>query len=97
MSAFCNLCSKVSSPDPPIIVVFRSNGETKKLSVAVLQLSAEVVHYIVPSKEPAAYLQTKVGPFRALPSTLDIVDVRRFRWCSGVQHGFETIAFLEWR
>ncbi|CAM9779998.1 unnamed protein product, partial [Hapterophycus canaliculatus] len=37
----------------------KSNGETKKLSVAVLQLSTEVVHYIVPSKEPAAYLQAK--------------------------------------
>ncbi|CAM9464964.1 unnamed protein product [Scytosiphon promiscuus] len=37
----------------------KSNGETKKLSVAVLQLSAEVVHYIVPSREPAAYMQAK--------------------------------------
>eukprot|EP00752_Nemacystus_decipiens_P003003 g2786.t1 len=37
----------------------RKEGETKKFSVGVLQLNAEVVHYIVPSKEPSAYLQAK--------------------------------------
>lgn len=38
----------------------RSNGQTKKLTVGILQLSAEVTHYVVPAKEPAAYLQAKV-------------------------------------
>ena len=38
----------------------RSNGQTKKLTVGVLQLSAEVTHYVVPAKESAAYLQAKV-------------------------------------
>lgn len=38
----------------------RSNGQTKKLTVGILQLSVEVTHYIVPSKEAAAYLQAKV-------------------------------------
>ena len=38
----------------------RSNGQTKKLTVGELQLSSEVTHYVVPSKEPAAYLQAKV-------------------------------------
>ena len=42
------------------MVVRRKKGETKKFSVGVLQLNTEVVHYIVPSKEPAAYLQAKV-------------------------------------
>eukprot|EP00903_Cladosiphon_okamuranus_P006878 g6698.t2 len=37
----------------------KSNGQTKKLTVGVLELSAEVTHYIVPSKESAAYLQAK--------------------------------------
>ncbi|CAM9465106.1 unnamed protein product [Scytosiphon promiscuus] len=37
----------------------KSNGETKKMTVGVLQLSAEVTHYIVPAKHPAAYLQAK--------------------------------------
>eukprot|EP00752_Nemacystus_decipiens_P006822 g6124.t1 len=37
----------------------KSNGQAKKLTVGVLQLSAEVTHYIVPAKEPAAYLQAK--------------------------------------
>lgn len=41
-------------------LVRRNNGEAKKFSVGVLQLNTEVVHYIVPSKEPAAYLQAKV-------------------------------------
>lgn len=43
-----------------LVVVRRRKGETKKFSVGVLQLNTEVVHYIVPSKEPAAYLQAKV-------------------------------------
>eukprot|EP00903_Cladosiphon_okamuranus_P007601 g7372.t1 len=37
----------------------KKTGETKKFSVGVLHLTTEVVHYIVPSKEPAAYLQAK--------------------------------------
>ena len=32
----------------------------KKLTIGVLKLPTEVTHYIVPSKEPAAYLQAKV-------------------------------------
>eukprot|EP00903_Cladosiphon_okamuranus_P006879 g6699.t1 len=36
-----------------------SNGQTRKLTVGVLRLAAEVTHYIVPSKESAAYLQAK--------------------------------------
>ncbi|CAM9173604.1 unnamed protein product [Ectocarpus sp. 12 AP-2014] len=35
----------------------KGNGESTKLSVAVLQLSTDVVHYVVPSKEATAYLQ----------------------------------------
>lgn len=58
--------SAYESPTPTLLLVVfdtllcRSNGETKKFSVGVLQLNTEVVHYIVPSKEPAAYLQAKV-------------------------------------
>ncbi|CBN77797.1 conserved unknown protein [Ectocarpus siliculosus] len=37
----------------------KSNGQMKKLTVGVLQLSVEVTHYIVPAKAPAAYLQAK--------------------------------------
>eukprot|EP00904_Undaria_pinnatifida_P004389 jgi/Undpi1/13951/HiC_scaffold_9.g03602.m1 len=39
--------------------VIKSNGQTKKLTIGELQLSAEVTHYVVPSKDPAAYLQAK--------------------------------------
>ena len=49
----------VSHPTPPPRAP-RSNGQTKKLTVGEFQLSAEVNHYVVPSKEPAAYLQAKV-------------------------------------
>ncbi|CAM9132840.1 unnamed protein product [Ectocarpus fasciculatus] len=35
----------------------KGNGESTKLSVAVLQLSTDVIHYVVPSKEATAYLQ----------------------------------------
>ena len=42
------------------VSVARSNGQTKKLTIGELQLSAEVTHYVVPSKDPAAYLQAKV-------------------------------------
>ncbi|CAM9649156.1 unnamed protein product [Pylaiella littoralis] len=37
----------------------KSNGQTKKLTVGILELSAEVTHYVVPAKEAAAYLQAK--------------------------------------
>ncbi|CAB1108562.1 unnamed protein product [Ectocarpus sp. CCAP 1310/34] len=37
----------------------KSNARAKKLTVGVLQLSAEVSHYVVPAKESAAYLQAK--------------------------------------
>ncbi|CAM9101707.1 unnamed protein product [Laminaria digitata] len=37
----------------------RGGAKTKKLTIGVLNLSTEVTHYIVPSKEPAAYLQAK--------------------------------------
>ncbi|CAM9643751.1 unnamed protein product [Ectocarpus fasciculatus] len=37
----------------------KSNGQMKKLTMGVLQLSVEVTHYIVPAKAPAAYLQAK--------------------------------------
>ncbi|CAN0195768.1 unnamed protein product [Ectocarpus sp. 6 AP-2014] len=37
----------------------KSNAQAKKLTVGVLQLSAEVSHYLVPAKESAAYLQAK--------------------------------------
>ncbi|CAM9390615.1 unnamed protein product [Ectocarpus sp. 8 AP-2014] len=37
----------------------KSNDEMKKLTVGELQLSAEVTHYIVPAKAPAAYLRAK--------------------------------------
>ena len=49
-------------PAPPHLLhaVHRSNGQTKKLTVGELQLPSEVTHYVVPSKEPAAYLQAKV-------------------------------------
>lgn len=32
----------------------------KKMTIGILQLSAEVTHYVVPAKEAAAYLQAKV-------------------------------------
>ncbi|CAN0195385.1 unnamed protein product [Ectocarpus sp. 6 AP-2014] len=35
----------------------KGNGESTKLSVAVLQLSTDVVHYVVPSRDATAYLQ----------------------------------------
>ncbi|CAN0444916.1 unnamed protein product [Pylaiella littoralis] len=37
----------------------KSDGQTKKLTVGILELSAEVTHYAVPAKEAAAYLQAK--------------------------------------
>ncbi|CAM9545236.1 unnamed protein product, partial [Hapterophycus canaliculatus] len=37
----------------------KSDRQTKKMTIGILQLSAEVTHYIVPAKEPAAYLQAK--------------------------------------
>ncbi|CAM9685567.1 unnamed protein product [Ectocarpus sp. 12 AP-2014] len=37
----------------------KSNAQAKKLTVGVLQLCAEVSHYLVPAKESAAYLQAK--------------------------------------
>ena len=41
----------------------RGDGKTKKFTIGVLKLPTEVTHYIVPSKEPAAYLQAKVCLF----------------------------------
>ncbi|CBN77790.1 conserved unknown protein [Ectocarpus siliculosus] len=35
----------------------KGNGESTKLSVAVLQLSTDVVHYVVPSRDATAFLQ----------------------------------------
>ncbi|CAN0311263.1 unnamed protein product, partial [Ectocarpus sp. 8 AP-2014] len=35
----------------------KGNGESTKLSVAVLQLSTDVIHYVVPSRDATAYLQ----------------------------------------
>ncbi|CAM9996289.1 unnamed protein product [Ascophyllum nodosum] len=51
--------------------IIKSNGQTKKLIVGEFQLSAEVNHYVVPSKEPAAYLQAKTTndtEYELLPS-----------------------------
>ena len=50
--------------------VTRSGGSMKKLTIGELQLSSEVTHYVVPSKESAAYLQAKVLG-ASLPCTID--------------------------
>lgn len=39
----------------------RSNGQTKMLTVGILELIAEVTHHVVPAKEPVAYLEAKVN------------------------------------
>lgn len=38
----------------------RTNKPARKLTIGVLKLSAEIVHVIVPSRQPAAYLNAKV-------------------------------------
>ncbi|CAM9996220.1 unnamed protein product [Ascophyllum nodosum] len=51
--------------------IIKSNGQTKKLTVGVFQLSAEVNRYVVPSKDPAAYLHAKATnhtEYELLPS-----------------------------
>ncbi|CAN0120550.1 unnamed protein product [Scytosiphon promiscuus] len=37
----------------------KSDKRTKKMTIGILQLSAEVTHYVVPAREAAAYLQAK--------------------------------------
>lgn len=39
--------------------ILKSDGQSKRLTVGILQLTAKVTHYIVPSKEASAFLQAK--------------------------------------
>lgn len=43
-----------------LLSVGRTDAAAKKLTVGMLQLAADMTHYLVPSKEPSAYLQAKV-------------------------------------
>lgn len=41
--------------------ICRDNAQNTRLTVGILQLTAEVTHYVIPSKEDSAFLQAKVS------------------------------------
>lgn len=56
----CSLCL-IETLTRVLACLDRNHAEAKKIAVGMFELSAEVMHYVVASTSPAAYLHVKVG------------------------------------